>query len=135
MYKGVKQFTSNIFFNSSWALFSPVSSKDFIKKGQPAPSAEVVARDYHPFAYYGKSFSFEKSEQKVINNCRDWISKSFAKHPVLTERYITKLKDVQAKGAKMDTGRYYDFDLQVKILQLFKIDDYSSEIRVIDDSN
>jgi hypothetical protein len=23
-YKGVKQFTCNMFFNSSWALFSPV---------------------------------------------------------------------------------------------------------------
>lgn len=35
-YKGVKQFTSNIFFNSSWALFSPLSAKELAKKEGPA---------------------------------------------------------------------------------------------------
>lgn len=69
-YKGVKQFTSNIFFNSSWALFSPLSSKDFSKKeGKGAKAALNAAaaaaeadRDFLPFHYFGKSFSFEKSE-------------------------------------------------------------------------
>jgi len=28
MYKNTKQFTANIFFNSSWALFSPLTIKD-----------------------------------------------------------------------------------------------------------
>jgi hypothetical protein len=27
-YKGIKQFSANIFFNSSWALFSPLTLKD-----------------------------------------------------------------------------------------------------------
>jgi hypothetical protein len=31
-YKNVKQFTCNIFFNSSWALFSPLTAKDRLKK-------------------------------------------------------------------------------------------------------
>lgn len=26
-FKGVKQFTANVFFNSSWALFSPLNAK------------------------------------------------------------------------------------------------------------
>jgi len=33
-YKGIKQFTSNIFFNSSWALFSPIQAKSL--KGVPS---------------------------------------------------------------------------------------------------
>jgi len=37
-------------------------------------------------------------------------------------------------GAEKEGGKFYDFDLQVKIVQLFKLDDYSSEARVIDDS-
>ena len=147
-YKGLKQFTCNIFFNSSWALFSPYSAKDRVKKediqseeakdltkADPAKLNPADARDFHPFAYFGKSFSFEKAEQRTITSYRDWVAKSFAKHRVLSERYITKLSDVPVEGAKRDTGRYYDFDLQVKITQLFKLDDYSSEIRVIDSSN
>lgn len=31
--------------------------------------------------------------------------------------------------------KHFDFDLQVKILQIFKLDDYTSEIRVIDATN
>ena len=31
--------------------------------------------------------------------------------------------------------QYADFDIQVKILQLFKLDQYKSEMRVIDSSN
>lgn len=32
-------------------------------------------------------------------------------------------------------NRYIDFDIQVKIVQLFIVDQYKSEMRVIDDSN
>lgn len=151
MFKGVKQFTSNIFFNSSWALFSPYTAKDRLKddrqgedlKGNaavpvesevPAKKAKADPREYIPFAYYGKTFSFEKSEQKTINQYRDWIAKNFAKHNMLSNRYITPLRDVPEHGAKRDNGKYYDFDIQVKIIQLFKLDDYSSELRVIDES-
>lgn len=46
------------------------------------------------------------------------------------------MADVPVKGGKQpETGKYYDFDLQVRVVQVFKLDDYSSEIRVIDDSN
>ena len=108
-YKGVKQFTCNIFFNSSWALFSPLTAKDRLKKDDDqVANAQPVAneakanlvkgptdpREYQPFAYLGKTFSFEVSEKKTINGLREWIAKSFAKHPLLSERYISKLKDV-----------------------------------------
>lgn len=132
LYKGAKQFTCNIFFNSSWALFSHLTAKDRLKvEGVEADKA----MDFHPFAYFGNKFSFEKSEQKVITRCRDWVGKSFAENPVLSSRYITKLKDVPEEGKKRENGKYYDFDLHVRVAQVFKLDDYSSEARVIDDSN
>ncbi len=150
-YKNVKQFTCNIFFNSSWALFSPLTAKDRLKKDDDQVSTSVSAplneakanlvkgptdpREFQPFAYLGKTFSFEASEKKTITNMREWIAKSFAKNNVLSERYISKLKDIPEVGAKKENGKYYDFDLQVKVVQLFKIDDYSSEVRVIDASN
>ena len=48
--------------------------------------------------------------------------------------FITELSDVASKGAEKPDSKFYDFDLQVKVIQKFKIDDYVSEIRVIDDS-
>ncbi len=48
--------------------------------------------------------------------------------------FITELADIASKGAEKPDGKFYDFDLQVKVMQKFKIDDYVSEIRVIDDS-
>ena len=116
-YKGTKQFSANIFFNASWALFSPLTPKDRLKHGDaqveavPEEKAPVDARDYHPFAYFGKTFSFDVKEKKVISGIREWIQKTFAKHPVLSEKYITKLKDIPEFGAKRENGKYYDFDL------------------------
>lgn len=73
-------------------------------------------REFTPFSFFGKSFSFDKTEQKTIKNYREWISKTFNKHPVLSSKYITKLEDVPRVGAKKeDSGKYYDFDLQVKV--------------------
>jgi hypothetical protein len=86
----VKQFTGNIFFNSSWALFSPLTGKEQAKLKKEG----TTIREYGPFSYFGKTFSFEKSEQNVINSYREWIAKAFAKNRMLSDRYITKLKDV-----------------------------------------
>jgi hypothetical protein len=41
---------------------------------------------------------------------------------------------VPTVGKGKDGKPGFDFDLQVKIIQLFKVDEYQSEIRVIDDS-
>ncbi len=126
-YKNVKQFTCNVFFNSSWALFSPLTAKDRLKKVDDqvtqAPNAilkEAKAnlvkgptdpREFQPFAFLGKQFSFEASEKKTITNIREWVAKSFAKHIILSERYIQKLKDIPEVGAKRENGRFFDIDL------------------------
>ena len=114
-FKGVKQFTANIFFNSSWALFSPLHPKAE-EETKSGPKKQVSEREFTPFSFFGHRFSFEKKEQKVIKSLRDWVSRTFTKHQVLSNKYITKLEDISHVGArKEDTGRYYDIDLQVKV--------------------
>ena len=80
-YKGVKQFTCNIFFNSSWALFSPMTGKDRMKKedeqvknAQHVNEAKAILvkgttdpREVQPLAYLGKPFPVEVSEKKTSN--------------------------------------------------------------------
>lgn len=91
-------------------------------------------KEFEPFIFYGKTFSFDNSEKKIISALRNWSSTNFAKNQMLNNQYITKLSDVKEKFSKNEHGKFYDFDLQVKVAQLFKIDDYSSEMRVIDES-
>lgn len=56
----------------------------------------------------------------------------FVAHTMLSTNFITELMDL---NAIQQDDKHFDFDLQVKILQMFKLDNYSSEIRVIDSSN
>ena len=51
---------------------------------------------------------------------------------MLSDQFITNLSDL--KSIQQD-DRHIDFDLQVKVLQMLKLDDYTSECRVIDESN
>lgn len=54
-----------------------------------------------------------------------WTSSIFQKQPVLSNKYITILDKAKAEGEpKADGKSGYDFDMQVKIIQLFKTDDY-----------
>eukprot|EP00347_Sterkiella_histriomuscorum_P003620 403363589 len=139
-FKGVKQFTANVFFNSSWALFSPLNAKqasqDIDEALVKAENKKSSEREFYPFSFYGKQFSFEASEKKTIKYYRDWLAKAFAKNHILSSKYITPLADIPQKGGKQpENGKYYDFDLQVRVVQVFRLDDYSSEMRVVDDSN
>ena len=52
---------------------------------------------------------------------------------MLSTKYITSLDRITEKGV-YDDGAAKDVDLQVKVLQVFKIDNFQSEMRVIDSS-
>lgn len=44
---------------------------------------------------------------------------------MLSTKYITQLVDVpEQKGPQKESGKFYDFDLQAKVIQLFKTDEY-----------
>lgn len=68
-------------------------------------------REFNPFMFFGKSFSFDKSEQKIIRSLRSWLTENFAKHQMVSNQYITKLSDALNAGGKNENGKYYDFDL------------------------
>jgi len=52
--------------------------------------------------FFGKSFSFDKTEQKIIRSLRSWLTENFAKHQMVSNNYITKLEDAPKVGGKND---------------------------------
>ncbi len=139
-FKGVKQFNANIFFNSSWALFplTPRTDEAFDPSYVPAEESKkaiVANNEYTPFAFFGKSFTFDKIENKIIRSLRSWAKKSFQEHMLLPQKWVTKLKDIPKVGGQQpETGKFFDFDLICKIIQILRIDEYSTELRLLDDS-
>ena len=76
IYKKVKQFTANVFFNSSWALLSPQPKETTTNKAKSERGANKVepSKEFLPFSFFGKTFSFDKFETKIIKNLRNWIT-------------------------------------------------------------
>eukprot|EP00349_Pseudokeronopsis_sp_Brazil_P004637 CAMPEP_0202971470 /NCGR_PEP_ID=MMETSP1396-20130829/27743_1 /ASSEMBLY_ACC=CAM_ASM_000872 /TAXON_ID= /ORGANISM="Pseudokeronopsis sp., Strain Brazil" /LENGTH=165 /DNA_ID=CAMNT_0049700903 /DNA_START=164 /DNA_END=661 /DNA_ORIENTATION=+ len=115
-YNKVKQFTANMFFNSSWAIFSPAPRAAELPQEEEKKGGKAVEMEYQPFSFSGKQFTFKKEEQKTIKALRTWIHLQFSKHQMLSADFISKLKDIPEAGAKKEDGRYKDFDLEVKIV-------------------
>lgn len=116
IYKGQRQFTANIFFNSSWALFTPSFSKD---------------TEFAPSQFFGKTLSFDQSETKILRNLRKWVASSFSIYRMLSNHFITELSHISS--IQQDETQF-NFDLEVKVLEVFKVDEFTSELRVIDQS-
>lgn len=129
-YKDRKQLTANVCFNSSWALF-PLHFK-----GQNTKTKAPIQDEFGPKTFFGKSVQVEREEHPLIRNLRKWAISSFSTKPVLSNQFITRLDRVHIVGmpSAEHPTQYNDFDLQVKVLQLFIIDQFKSEMRVIDDS-
>jgi hypothetical protein len=51
---------------------------------------------------------------------------------MISNEYITELK--QLNNIQKD-DKQFDFDLQVRVLQTIKLDNYTYEMRVVDDSH
>jgi hypothetical protein len=120
-YKGQKQFTANIFFNSSWAIFAP-----------SVPKKSSIDVEFRPYQFFGKALSFDNIEQKILRSLRKWVATNFENHCMLSDQFITNLSDL---NSIQQDERHFDFDLQVKVLQMLRLDDYTSECRVMDPSN
>ncbi len=67
-----------------------------------------------------------------MRQLRQWIKKGFEQYRMISNEYITELK--QLKNIQKD-DKQFDFDLQVRVLQTVKLDNYTCEMRVIDDSH
>ena len=56
----------------------------------------------------------------------------------MSTKFLCSLSEIPVKGKRVDENkieRFNDFDLQCKIIQLFQIDDFVIELRLIDDSD
>jgi hypothetical protein len=120
-FQGKAQFTANIFFNASWAIFPP---------SQLARQPKEI--EFRPFQFFGKSLSFDSKEKQIVRELRKWILHSFQDHRMVSIDYITKLA---ALSTYEEAEKRFDFDLQVKIVQFIRLDRYTSEISVLDSSN
>ncbi len=94
-FKEVKQFHANIAYKSSWALF-PLTPKQSVAD---TSESEGNGHEFAPLAISGKSFTFEKSEQKLLRSIRNWAAKAFEKHVMLQGKWATQLSDVYKVGA------------------------------------
>lgn len=109
IYNGQRQFNANIFYNSSWTLFS-------------ADGADKSA-----ISHSGKHYSFEKSEDAILANTRKWASGYFNQYNVISNDLFTPLNKASThKG---------DFDVVAKVSQVFELDEYTNELRLRDASS
>lgn len=109
LYNGQRQFNANIFYSSSWALFSQDGA------------------DHKALGHSGKHYSFEKSESAVLANTRKWAQGYFGQYNVISgDMHVQLAKASAQKG---------DFDVVAKVSQVFELDEYTNELRLRDASS
>ena len=117
-YGDKKQFTANLFFKASWALFPPLKHINH-------------TTELDGVKYFGKTFNADGTDIKKVRDLRKWSADLFSKHHVLSSDYFTKLAALNTYDEEEAKGH---FDLQVKVCQLMKLDKFTAEIRVVDES-
>lgn len=121
LYNGQRQYNANVFYNSSWALFSTDKKSPLQEIGGQDATSELA-----PFHYSGKHFTFEKNEAATLQNIRKWAQQYFSQYNVISNDMFTPLNKAQShKG---------DFDVIAKILQVFELDEYTNELKLKDAS-
>ena len=99
MYDGKKQFQVNVFYNSSWCLFSAdlenpeevnskVKSKDSDDEMVTSKKKQLM-----PYKYSGKSFSIDPDALEQLQDIREWSKKYFADNDVIPDSMYTKLNE------------------------------------------
>ena len=121
LYNHQRQFNANIFYNSSWALFSTDRRSALQEIQNQDPVSELT-----PFAHSGKHFTFEKNEGAYVQNIRKWAQQYFTQYNVISNDLYIALNKAQANKG--------DFDVVAKILQVFELDEYTTELKLRDQS-
>jgi Telomeric single stranded DNA binding POT1/CDC13 len=103
LYNGQRQFNANVFYNSSWALFSTDKKSVLEEIGGQDGGSELT-----PFSYSGAHYTFEKSEAPLLQNIRKWAQQYFAQYNVISSDMFVALNKAQASKG--------DFDVLAKIL-------------------
>lgn len=111
IYKGHKQFNANVYYKSSWVMFS----------------AEKGDNEFDPLSFSGKNFTFEKHEKATLQNTRKWAQGYLSSNNVISNDMYTALNKAGSQKK--------DFDSVAKICQVFEKDEFTNELKIRDASN
>lgn len=114
MYNGTKQFNANVYYKSSWALYSTDKNTPL---GVPAGTGA--------YAHSGDKSSFSKRDSEIVNTLRKW-SNTVSSSTNIGDSGVTSLKNA-SKSSKQ-------FDCVARILQVHDLDEYTNELKLKDGS-
>ena len=114
MYNNVKQFNANVYYKSSWALYSTDKTTPL---GGPAGTGA--------YAHSGAKSSFSKRDAGILETLKKW-SASFCSANNVGDSGVVALKNASKQSNQ--------FDCVARILQVFELDDYTNELKLRDAS-
>jgi ActR/RegA family two-component response regulator len=113
IYQNKRQFNVNMFYQSSYALFST---------DKQTPLGQTIAPDA-PYAFSGKRATIERQDNAILGTLRKWASNLFQSTNVGGDRATELKKASKSQG---------DFDVVAKVLQVFELDEYTNELKLRD---
>lgn len=116
IHEGKRQFNVNMYYKSSWALYS---SDKLTPLGQSVGDS--------PYAFSGKKTTQERQDSAITGTLKKYATQYFASSNVIKDENTTELKKA-SKERK-------DFDIVAKVLQVFQLDEYTNELKLKDGSN
>jgi len=114
MYKNSRQFNVNVYYKSSWALYSTDKQTPL---GLPSGDG--------PYAFSGNKATQERQDKAIFQTLFKWTNGIFAQQMV-GDSNVTALKNASKASG--------DFDVVAKILQVFELDEYTNELKLRDGS-
>ena len=115
IYQNKRQFNVNMFYQSSYALFST---------DKTSPLGQSCSSDA-PYAFSGKKSTLERQDVAILSTLRKWANNLFSSSNVGADRAV------ELKKASKQSG---DFDVVAKVLQVFELDEYTNELKLRDGS-
>ena len=115
IYQNKRQFNVNMFYKSSWALYST---------DKTSPLGQSISADA-PYAFSGKRSTLEKQDMAIQQTLRKWANTLFGSSNVGGDNCM----DLK-KASKQSS----DFDVCAKVLQVFELDEYTNELKLRDNS-
>jgi hypothetical protein len=114
-YQDRRQFNVNMFYQSSYALFST---------DKQTPLGQTISQD-SPYAFSGKRATIERQDTAILKTLRDWTNNLFKTNNVGGDRVVELKKAVKQES---------DFDVVAKVQQVFELDEYTNELKLRDNS-
>ena len=115
IYQNKRQFNVNMFYKSSWALYST---------DKTSPLGQSISADA-PYAFSGKRSTLERQDVAIQHTLKKWATTLFSSTNVGGDN-VCDLK----KASKQRS----DFDVCAKVLQVFELDEYTNELKLRDNS-